>query len=161
MKPTQAAQKMESFEKLCRERGIPLTVQRRMILESLVGREDHPTADQIYETVTDRLPGLSRATVYRVLETLVEVGVIHRASHLGTAARYDPNTDHHHHLACVKCHKVVDLEETALAAIHLPMGLQGFEIMDYSVHLQGYCPECRKKAKPEKRPSPRAKTTAS
>lgn len=151
---------MESFEKLCRDRGIPLTVQRRVILESLVGREDHPTADQIYETVAARLPGLSRATVYRVLETLVEVGVIHRASHLGTAARYDPNTDHHHHLTCVKCHKVVDLEETALAAIHLPTGLQGFEIMDYSVHLQGFCPECRKKTKSEKRPSPRAKTTS-
>ena len=141
---------MENFEKLCREQGIPLTVQRRVILEALVGREDHPTADQIYEAVAARLPGLSRATVYRALETLVEVGVINRASHLGAAARYDPNTERNHHLTCVKCHKVVDLEEEALAAIHLPTGLQGFEIMDYSVHLKGYCPECRKKLSPKK-----------
>ncbi len=150
MKHLHASQKMENFEKLCREQGIPLTVQRRAILEALVGREDHPTADQIYEAVAGRLPGLSRATVYRVLETLVEVGVIHRASHLGAASRYDPNTERHHHLTCVKCHKVVDLEEEALEAIHLPAGLQGFEIMDYSVHLKGYCPECRKKQSPKK-----------
>ncbi|HVM33239.1 MAG TPA: Fur family transcriptional regulator [bacterium] len=150
MKQAQAALKMENFETLCRERGIPLTVQRRVILGALVGREDHPTADQVYEAVADRLPGLSRATVYRALETLVEVGVIHRASHLGNAARYDPNTERHHHLTCLKCHKVVDLEEAALDAIRLPGGLQGFEIMDYSVHLQGLCPECRKKTRPLK-----------
>jgi Fur family peroxide stress response transcriptional regulator len=150
MKHLPVALKMENFEKLCREQGIPLTVQRRVILETLVDREDHPTADQVYEAVAGRLPGLSRATVYRVLETLVEVGVIHRASHLGAVARYDPNTERHHHLTCVKCHKVVDLEEKALAAVHLPSGVQGFEIMDYSVHLKGYCPDCRKnKARPK------------
>ena len=150
MKQAQAAHKMEAFQKLCREQGIPLTVQRRVILEALVGREDHPTADQVYEAVAGRLPGLSRATVYRALETLVEVGVIHRASHLGAASRYDPNTERHHHLTCVKCHKVVDLEEETLDAIRLPGGLQGFEITDYSVHLRGLCPDCRKKARPLK-----------
>ena len=138
--------KMEAFEKLCREQGIPLTVQRRVILESLVGREDHPTADQVYESVCARLPGLSRTTVYRVLETLVKVGVIHHAHHLGAASRYDPNTERHHHLTCVECHQVVDLPEEALNAIRIPQTpFQGFEIMDYSVHLKGTCPDCRKK----------------
>ena len=153
MKTTHASPvspKMENFEKLCREQGIPLTVQRRVILESLIGREDHPTADQVFEAVSDRLPGLSRTTVYRVLETLVKVGVIHHAHHSGAASRYDPNTERHHHLTCVKCHKVVDLSEEALNAIRLPQTpIQGFEIMDYSVHLKGTCADCRKKAKAE------------
>ena len=74
-----------------------MTVQRRAILETLAGHEDHPTADQVFEGVASRLPGLSRTTVYRVLETLVELGVIHKANHLGSAARYDPNTERHHH----------------------------------------------------------------
>ena len=90
---------MRVFERLCRDKGSALTVQRRVILESLAGREDHPTADQVFEAV-ERLPGLSRTTVYRVLETLVELGVIHKANHLGSAARYDPNTERHHHLTC-------------------------------------------------------------
>src|SRR5580692_3385847 len=109
--PDAIQEKMLFFEKLCREQGLPVTVQRRVILESLAGREDHPTADQVFEIVAPRLPGLSRTTVYRVLETLVELGVIHKASHLGSAARYDPNTQRHHHLTCLNCHKVVDMED--------------------------------------------------
>jgi Fur family peroxide stress response transcriptional regulator len=139
--------KMRHFEKLCREQGVPLTVQRRTILESLALREDHPTADQVFEDVARRLPGLSRTTVYRVLETLVEMGVIHRASHLGSAARYDPNTERHHHLTCLSCHKVMDVEDETVQRVQLPKSHKGFEIMDYSVNFKGYCPDCLKKGK--------------
>jgi Fur family peroxide stress response transcriptional regulator len=141
-------EKMQTFEKLCREQGLPLTVQRRVILESLVGRLDHPTADQVFETAAHRLPGLSRTTVYRVLETLVELGIIHKANHLGSAARYDPNTDRHHHLTCFSCNKVVDMEEEAVRELAIPKGaMKGFEITDYSVHFKGYCGDCSKSMK--------------
>jgi len=147
--PTQ--EKMKAFERLCREQGVPLTVQRRAILESLAGRLDHPTADQVYEGVIEHLPGLSRTTVYRVLETLVELGVIHKANHLGSAARYDPNTERHHHLTCLSCHKVMDVEDKALPRVELPrVQSKGFEISDYSVHFKGYCPDCLKRVKPSR-----------
>ncbi|HJT23769.1 MAG TPA: Fur family transcriptional regulator [bacterium] len=146
--PRISGEKMMHFEKLCRERGVPLTVQRRAILESLAPREDHPTADQVFEDVAHRLPGLSRTTVYRVLETLVEMGVIHKANHLGSAARYDPNTERHHHLTCLSCHKVMDVEDGMVQRVQLPKAQsKGFEIRDYSVHFKGYCPECLKKGK--------------
>lgn len=139
-------EKMQHFEKLCHEQGVPLTVQRRTILEALADREDHPTADQVFETVTSRLPGLSRTTVYRVLETLVQLGVIHKATHLGSAARYDPNTERHHHLTCLSCHKVMDVEDERVHKIDFPRSAsKGFEVMDYSVHFKGYCPDCLKK----------------
>ena len=138
--------KMRRFEQLCREQGVPLTVQRRAILESLALREDHPTADQVFEDVTSRLPGLSRTTVYRVLETLVQMGAIHKASHLGSAARYDPNTERHHHLTCLSCHKVMDVPDGMVRQVGLPRpAAKGFEIRDYSVHFKGYCPDCLKK----------------
>ena len=73
MTPDGIAQRLQEFEALCRERGSPLTVQRRDILKAILERDDHPSADQIYETVKDRIPGLSRTTVYRVLDTLVEL----------------------------------------------------------------------------------------
>ncbi len=139
---------MGHFEKLCREQGVPLTVQRRAILESLALREDHPTADQVFEDVARRIPGLSRTTVYRVLETLVDMGVIHKASHLGSAARYDPNTERHHHLTCLSCHKVIDVEEGPVQRVQLPKAqARGFEILDYSVHFKGYCPDCLRKGR--------------
>ncbi len=136
---------MRHFEKLCREQGIPLTVQRRTILESLALRQDHPTADQVFDAVHQNLPELSRTTVYRVLETLVQMGVIHKANHLGSAARYDPNTERHHHLTCLTCHKVVDMEEETVRELVIPKGpAKGFEITDYSVHFKGYCADCAK-----------------
>ena len=140
--------KMKNFEKLCREQGIPLTVQRRVVLETLAGRVDHPTADQIFEDVTHHLPDLSRTTVYRVLETLVQMGVIHKAQHLGSAARYDPNTERHHHLTCMGCHKVMDMDDEILDQIKIPRSSsKEFEITDYSVHFRGYCSDCVTKRK--------------
>ena len=68
--------RLAEFEALCRERGLSVTVQRRVIFEVLLGRRDHPTAEQVYDLVIDRIPRVSRATVYRVLDTLVQVGVI-------------------------------------------------------------------------------------
>ena len=149
MKSPQFTQnKMSRFEQLCREQGVPLTIQRRVILESLAVREDHPTADQVFEDVASKLPGLSRTTVYRVLETLVDMGVIHKASHLGSAARYDPNTERHHHLTCLSCHRVIDLEEKSLSSLRFSHAKAGdFEILDYSVHFRGYCGDCAKKVK--------------
>jgi Fur family transcriptional regulator, peroxide stress response regulator len=143
--------KMKNFEELCREQGVPLTTQRRVVLETLAGRLDHPTADQIFEDVTHHLPSLSRTTVYRVLETLVRLGVIHKAQHLGSAARYDPNTERHHHLTCLSCHKVVDLADEILNQIRIPKSsAEEFEIIDYSVHFKGYCSDCSSKRKMSK-----------
>ncbi len=137
---------MQRFEELCREQGVPLTVQRRAILESLLVRVDHPTADQVYENVSGRLSGLSRMTVYRVLETLVKLGVVHKASHLGSAARYDPNTEQHHHLSCLACHKVIDVKDGAVPRFHCPkLEARDFEIVDFSIHFRGYCADCMKK----------------
>lgn len=154
MKSNQPAllnEKMNDFEKICREQGVPLTVQRRTILESLTQRDDHPTADQVFEEVARHLPSLSRTTVYRVLETLVKLGVIHKAAHLGSAARYDANTHLHHHLTCLSCHKVVDVEDESIHGIELTKTQsKGFEIQGYSVHFRGYCLECSAKLKPSR-----------
>jgi Fur family peroxide stress response transcriptional regulator len=153
MKKTQMVEnKLQDLERLSREQGVPLTVQRRAVLEVLAGRLDHPTADQIFDEVTHHLPDLSRTTVYRVLDTLVAMGVIHKAQHLGSAARYDPNTERHHHLTCVSCHKVVDVEDGALDQIKVPKASsKDFEITDYSVHFKGYCSDCALKNRSAKR----------
>jgi Fur family peroxide stress response transcriptional regulator len=146
----QKHKKLEQLAQGCRQHGLPLTVQRRVILEALLDRADHPTADQVYDDVKDRVPGLSRTTVYRVLETLVRLGVARRASHLGAAARFDPNTDHHHHLVCVSCNTLQDFNDPALEALPLPdTRREQFEISDYSIYYLGTCAVCRrKKGKP-------------
>ena len=135
--------RLREFEERCREQGLPVTVQRRAILEAVLERDDHPTADQIYEAVKDRIPQLSRTTVYRVLDTFAELGLVRRLQPSGTT-RFDGNVQRHHHLVCSRCSKVVDLEFEVLDRIALPnRKVQGFEIDGYSIHFSGRCPDCR------------------
>src|SRR5688500_80597 len=127
------AERLRAFEDRCREAGFPLTVQRRVILETMLLRDDHPTAEQIYEAVQARVPEISRATVYRALNSLVQLGAIRRAHHLGPATRFDSNTGHHHHLVCVRCNRVTDFEDARLDSLPLPdRSRTGFQTVDYS-----------------------------
>jgi Fe2+ or Zn2+ uptake regulation protein len=136
--------KMEELERRCRERRLPLTVQRRVVYQKLLGREDHPTVDQLLAATRESIPGISRATVYRVLETLVEMDLARRVAHAGPAARFDGNLKHHHHLVCVNCGSMTDVEDAGLR-LRIPAGLSGgdFRITDYAVSLQGVCASCR------------------
>ncbi len=137
--------RLRQFESLCRDRGLPLTVQRRDILREVLQRDDHPSADQVYEALSGRIPGLSRTTVYRVLSVLVDMGIIRRLHHPGTAARFDGKTDRHHHLVCRKCGKVIDIHDSVLDGVPLPeVSSAEFQIDDFSVHFTGVCGDCRR-----------------
>jgi Fur family peroxide stress response transcriptional regulator len=140
---------------LCRESGLAMTVQRRAILEELVSRRDHPSADQIFETVAGRVPGLSRTTVYRVLEAFVRAGAARKVSHPDAVARFDPIHERHHHLQCEKCGTLFDLEDSELRGFAAPRSVGSFVVRDYSINFTGVCAGCRdsKSAKKDKKGS--------
>ena len=138
----------QQLEAACRAHGVPVTVQRRRIFEALAGRTDHPTPDQVYAAVRDTLPGVSRTTVYRVLDTLVRVGVLARASSPGAASRVDPRTSRLHHLVCSRCDRLFDVDEDAVEHRIRPpdVSRRGFAIHGYSIYFTGLCAECRRQA---------------
>ena len=125
-----------------RERGLPLTVQRRRLLERFLLCTDHPAAETLYADVAPLVPGLSRATVYRTLETLVELGLAVRIGHPGWEVRYDPRIERHHHLVCDGCGAVSDHESAALDALRPPRRIAGFAVRDFSVQFRGLCVCC-------------------
>jgi len=137
-----------------RAAGLPLTVQRRAILERFLGCTDHPAADTLHADVAARVPGLSRATVYRTLETLVELGLAVRIPHPGWEQRYDPRTDLHHHLVCDPCGAVLDHESPALDHLPRPARSSGFVAQGYSVQFRGQCSACARSTD-RRRPAPR------
>ena len=137
-----------AFERECRRRGLAVTIQRRAVFEELQVRRDHPTADQVYDALHERLPGLSRTTVYRVLETLVEMGAARKVLHVGAVARFDPVTHRHHHLMCERCGRLQDLEDDEVPELKLPERRRtGFRVTDYSICFSGLCNACLKDSK--------------
>jgi len=138
--------KLKLMEERCREHGFSLTVQRRAILENLASRKDHPTADQIYAAIQDKIAGVSRTTVYRVLDTFVQLDLAQKISNPEAKARFDADTSRHHHASCVQCEKIVDIDSSVLPDIDLSRAdLQGFEIFDCSFVAVGLCSDCRSK----------------
>jgi len=156
-------QRLLHFERLCRQRGLARTIQRRAVFAALLERRDHPTADELYRRLRPGWPSLSRTTVYRVLETLCRAGIIGRAAHPGAATRYDPLPEPHHHLVCLRCGKITDLEGVDVGALPLPrLTREKFEVLDYCVSYRGLCAACRastQKTRPEAGPGARRPKT--
>ncbi|MBD3160558.1 MAG: transcriptional repressor [Candidatus Latescibacteria bacterium] len=141
-------ERLRTFERRCKELGLSSTLQRRLILEVVLDLDDHPTADRVCEAVEKRVPGISRTTVYRTLETLVRTGVITKTSHTGKAVRFDTNIQVHHHLVCLRCDEVVDVMDKELDALRVPDTSEyGFHLTDFQVQLRGICRRCRQKEK--------------
>ena len=137
-------QALSNLEERCAAAGLPVTAQRRTILEALVKRRDHPTAEQIYGVVSARLPDVSRATVYRTLETLGDLGLLRRVAHAGSAVRFDGNVRPHHHFHCTRCGAIEDLP---LESVHGHAGLRCDDVgprlaEEIAVIVHGRCERC-------------------
>lgn len=143
---------LSRLEEVCRRKRLPVTVQRRVIFAALLERDDHPTVDQVFAQVKDRIPGVSRTTVYRTLETLASLGLIRRTNHFAASARFDANMDQHHHLVCTACGKVMDFQDTDLKIPNVPALRQnGFTLLDYSIYFEGHCTDCTRSGNSAKR----------
>lgn len=138
-------QRGEHFERAHREHGLPVTMQRLAVFEDILEREDHPTADQVFQSVCRKLPQISRMTVYRILATFVSLGLVTRICHPGSVARFDPKLSEHHHLVCRECGCIIDLDATKVKNVSWPeVGQYGFQIEDYQIHFRGRCSRCQR-----------------
>lgn len=115
-------------------------------MEVLSHRLDHPTVEQIHAGVAERLPGVSKATVYRNLEMLLRLGLVRSLSHPGSAARFDPNLERHHHFLCERCGAIHDLAPERVRGseqLDFVIAEDGHAGRDVSVTVHGTCSTCR------------------
>ena len=126
---------------LFRERGLKVTPQRQCIFRVLDGNDVHPTAESVYAAAAAEMPTISLRTVYSTLNDLAAMGEIQQLD-LGTgSARFDPNTDGHHHLVCTRCGKVRDVYGSARVRVPDEQ-LDGFTVDTTEVVLRGLCDRC-------------------
>ena len=126
------------------------TKQRSMILEILKGTKSHPTAGWIYEQVKRRYSNISLGTIYRNLNLLKENGIIRELTFGKNTARYDANSEPHHHIFCLECGKLEDVNCTVHPDLTKTVEEEnGYKIVSHQLEFSGICPECLKKASSE------------
>jgi len=124
-----------------RARGGKVTPQRVLIYQALVGDSSHPTAEQLYQRLRPALPHLSLTTVYAVLNDLAEAGELRRFETGDGQVHYDPDTEPHAELVCLRCHRIQDAPPPH-GRSPLPSEVDGFVILARTELLQGLCPDC-------------------
>jgi Fe2+ or Zn2+ uptake regulation protein len=124
-----------------RSKGLKITPQRQLLFRLLHDNDAHPTADALFAAASERMPGISRRTVYQTLNDLAEMGELHQLS-MGGAARFDPNVDHHHHAHCTQCGSLRDVYVTSLDSLRVD-GFDGFTTSGASIVFSGLCAACQ------------------
>ena len=119
-----------------------LTKQRKIILEELRKVTSHPTADEIYDMVRQKLPKISLGTVYRNLEVLSTDNLIQIIRAPGGQKRFDGDTRPHHHVLCVQCGCVGDVFNAQDESIDETTIVTDFKILGHTTFFYGICPQC-------------------
>lgn len=134
-------------KKIIRDLGLKVTQQRLDILEVVRSGPNHFTAQDVFETVEKRNPEIGFATVYRFLRTLTDATFVTEVRMGGMPARYEwAARDHHDHLTCTNCGKIVEFENVEIERLQEKVALRfGFLLTSHVLELYGVCPECRQK----------------
>ncbi len=147
---------MESrIERLCIERGLKMTGQRRVIARVLSDAADHPDVEELYRRASALDDRISIATVYRTVRLLEENGILERRDFGGGRARYEPTEHgHHHHLIDVDTGRVIEFEdaehERVLQGIAAALG---FDLVSHRLELFGRRRDARASAPAAARPA--------
>lgn len=132
--------RFENLEKELRNRNINLSYQRLKILEYLTQNQCHPTVDQIFTGLHEKISTLSKTTVYNTLKKLVEEGLVRVINIEDNETRYDINTKNHGHFKCETCKTIIDFNIN-LDSFSIK-GLDNFKILDKNIYFKGICPRC-------------------
>ena len=126
------------------EHNLKHTKQRDAILDAFLVAKGHITSEEIYQQVRAMNPNIGHTTVYRTLKLLCEAGVAQERHFDDGVARYEVEHEHHDHLVCLGCGKIVEFEcesiensQNSIAAEH------GFRLLRHRHELYGYCPACQ------------------
>ncbi|MGN0451437.1 MAG: Fur family transcriptional regulator [Acutalibacteraceae bacterium] len=124
------------------------TIQRALVLETVNKLQNHATADEIYEAIISEHPNISRATVYRNLKLLSEMGEIRRLEIPGGPDRFDHRVHKHCHVKCEKCGRLFDVDMDYISGLENNIrDSRGFDFTGYDIIFRGICPECKEKPK--------------
>jgi Fur family transcriptional regulator, peroxide stress response regulator len=144
LNPEELQKRMNHLKAALRRAGVKLTHQRLEIFREVAKSGDHPDAETIYKGVRERVPPVSRDTVYRTLWLLLDLGLINT---LGPRdrVRFDANTSLHHHFICKKCGMTRDFYDDEFDRLKVPDAVKILgKVETTHLELRGICHRCSK-----------------
>lgn len=138
-------------ENLIRQSGLKCTPARVQVLQLLLTQQEVLSADEVFEKLLQAGAKLNFSTVYRILESFTEKKLTEKVL-LPQSRKYGflvYTLSHTHHLICLGCHKVVNIDGCPLHGFEEDLARKShFQILGHYLELYGYCEECRKKGLP-------------
>ena len=130
---------MDRIEKLCVDKGMRMTDQRRVVARVLSSAKDHPDVEELYRRAHDVDPHISIATVYRTVRLFEEAGIIERHDFRDGRSRYEEAPDvHHDHLIDMRTGKVIEFVDEDIEKLQQAIARRlGFRLVDHRLELYG------------------------
>lgn len=127
----------DRLERICLEKGLRMTGQRRTIAQVLSEAEDHPDVEEVYRRASEVDPKISIATVYRTVRLFEEVGILARHDFGDGRARYEEVPEHHHdHLIDTSTGNVIEFQNDEIEALQEKIAAElGFKLIDHRLEL--------------------------
>src|SRR5829696_5530616 len=143
-------EEQEVFHKHIQKAGLKRTTQRDLILEVFLRAEKHLSSEDLYRLVQTEDPTIGQTTVYRTLKLLTEAGLAREVRFGDGRTHYEHNYKHQHHdhMICSECGKIIEFFSAELEALQDEMAAKhDFEITQHLLRIIGICTECRQEQK--------------
>ena len=137
------------FEAFLRSKKLKLTSERLAILAAIFKNESHFDAETLHAELRNQGGDISRATVYRSLDLLVQAGLVRKNSLGASHANYEAahGDEHHDHLICLGCNTVLEFFRPEMEALQERICDKfGYKLIHHSLQIFGLCPGCADKA---------------
>ena len=120
------------------------TLQRKIVLDTLIRLENHPTIEELHAKIRENYPTISKTTVYRNLRILAQNGQARQVSMSDGLERYEGQLNPHYHFQCTVCGGIHDVDMPIIADIDAHVAHKyGFDVGGHDVVFHGICDKCK------------------
>lgn len=143
------AQHIDRFKEALKDEDLRLTSQRLAILEDILGSDKHRECDDIFLSLKRKRMSVSRATIYRTLDILENVGFVRKMDIGDGRFRYENKLaqPHHDHMICLECGKILEFVDYEIEALQVHLSKQHhFKLIRHIHQLFGICEDCQPEA---------------
>ena len=128
-----------TIEERCKQKGVKLTDQRKLIAKIMSDSQDHPDVDELYKRVSKLDSKISIATVYRTVKLFEEVGILTKHDFRGGKARYEKLPESHHdHLIDIKSGEIIEFVDEEIEKLQKNVAEKlGYKLVDHKLELYG------------------------